>query len=109
MAESEGITGCVDPDPRVRLAQMADRASVLVELDRLTEQIAMRLNGEMYSGPSALTVERQEAAETLSKLAGLHEDDDLSDQAVVDDLHESLAVATELIKILQVTTDPAAG
>ena len=93
----------------MRLRQLAERASLLVELDRLTEEIAVRQLGEPYSGPSAITVARQEGTQKLSELAELHKDDDLSDQSVVSCLHDSLASATALVRALQETGDPAAG
>jgi hypothetical protein len=42
----QGIPDCADPDPRVQLGQLALHASLLVELDRLTEEIAVREMGE---------------------------------------------------------------
>jgi hypothetical protein len=101
MTGSERITDCADPDPRVRLAQLAEHASLLAELDRLTEELAARQLGEPYAGPGTRTVAGQEAARKLSELAGLHKDDDLTDHGVVADLHISLASAVALVKVLQ--------
>jgi hypothetical protein len=91
----------------VQLGQLALRTSLLVELDRLTEEIAAREFGEPYSGPSPTTVARQDAARMLSELAELHKDDDLSDDPVVARLLDSLDSATALVRILQGTAEPA--
>ncbi|MGW0647320.1 hypothetical protein ACWD4T_00700 [Streptomyces umbrinus] len=98
------IVDCTDADPRVMLAQLAGRARLLVELDVLTEQIAVLQLGQPYTGPSEVTLERQRAAAALSELAALHADDDLGDETEVAGLLDSVDSAATLVRTIQEAT-----
>ncbi|MEU9412339.1 hypothetical protein AB0E08_42525 [Streptomyces sp. NPDC048281] len=95
------VVDCTDPDPRVMLAQLADRARLLVQVDVLTERVAVLKAGQSYTGPSEAASERQRAAAALSELAALHADDDLGDETEGAGLLDSVDSATKLVRVLQ--------
>ncbi|OEV13198.1 hypothetical protein [Streptomyces nanshensis] len=102
----EAVTGCTDPDPRVRLQQLAWRAELLVDVEEKAGQVACRAERRTYGGPAAEVVQAREAAEQLLELAARHAGDDLGDPAAVAGLEESLATAATLVRRLEALGTP---
>jgi len=100
------VTGCTDPDPRVRLTQLVWRAELLVDVEEKTEEVACRVEGRAYTGPGPHVTEAREAVGKLKELADLHADDDLDDPAARADLEKSLTTATTLVRALEQQGEP---
>ncbi|MFJ2217766.1 hypothetical protein ACIQVO_36920 [Streptomyces sp. NPDC101062] len=100
------VTGCTDPDPRVRLRQLLWRAEVLLDVEEKTEAVACRVEGRAYEGPGQAVAEAGEAVAVLKELVVLHAGDDLGDPVVTADLDQSLATATALVRRLEAMSVP---
>ncbi|WP_332756917.1 hypothetical protein [Streptomyces sp. MT206] len=101
------VTGCPDPDPRVRLTRLADRAELLVDVEEKTEEVAHRLEGVLYPGPGPEVVAAREAARGLTRLAALHADDELTDPDALAELEESLTTAATVVQAIETMSEPA--
>ncbi|GLF98024.1 hypothetical protein [Streptomyces yaizuensis] len=103
---ADAVTGCTDPDPRVRLRQLSWRAGLLVDVEERTGELVRLGDGRVYEGPGPVVAAAREAAGGLEELAALHAGDDLGDPAAVADLDESLATAVVLVRRLEAMSAP---